>query len=57
VKSPISYRALRKDYKRRVMLEFMRGVSTRTLGRRHSLTSRVVQEIIRGQIRLKGGAK
>lgn len=48
---PPSYAALRRDYKRQVMREFMGGTSTRALCNRHSLTKAVVEQIIRSQMR------
>lgn len=48
---PPSYAALRKDYKRQIMREFMDGISTRALCNKHSLTKAVVEQIIRSQMR------
>jgi len=48
---PPSYAALRKDYKRQIMREFMDGTSTLSICRKHSLTKAVVEQIIRSQMR------
>lgn len=53
--TPLSVAALRRDYKRQIMREFMSGKSTRALCYKHALTKRAVEQIIREQ--MKGGAK